>query len=187
MKQLIICLVIPLTLAFAGCDKTTTPLDASKIDDTKKSSKHVHTGKPAAPIQLDYHFDTQPQIGIPLTITLKITPGVEANSVRVDYHADAQLIIADNVPGFEIDNLPARQSVTKTIHVIPQVAGTYYLQLTVTINSVNARSGTRSFSIPIRAGNIEDSTSLPSAVEPQTPGQETLIIQKGAETRTVAP
>jgi hypothetical protein len=189
MNQIMISLCMTLVFSVTGCDKPNTAVNKQDISKSQKTISHAYSGKPSAPVQLDYQFNSQPQIGVPLTITLQITPGVNANAVRVDYQAaDAQLTIMDNATTFEIYNLTAHQSVTRSIHVIPQAAGTHYLQLTVTIDSVTARSGARSFSIPIKAANIENQSDLPSAAKTQlAPSGENLIIQKGVETRTVNP
>jgi hypothetical protein len=183
MKLLINSSLLVLALCMSGCDNTAT---FNTQDKTKTNITRAYSGKPVAPVQLEYQVLGEPQSGVPLSISLTITPAVAANTVSINLYTSSELIIVDGTSILELNNLAAGQAVTRNIRVIPQADGRHHLRINTYIDSASGRSGTRSFSISFTAGNIDKATDLPNAATIQpVPNGENLIIQKGVETRTL--
>jgi hypothetical protein len=188
MKQLLFSLFLPVALSVTGCDNATMHMNTTEKSQSQKNLERAYSGKPVAPVQLEYQVLGEPQTGTPLTITLKITPAVTANRITINMNTNPELFIVHGYPLPEFSNLAVGRTVTHTIKVIPQADGKHYLHLNVGIDSTSGRSGTRSFSITFTTGNMEKQADLPSAVElQQADDGEKLIIQEGVETRTVNP
>jgi len=185
MRHNVIIILLTLSVVIVACDSKIPSASNAELSQNKKKTEHLYPGKPVAPIQMDYQFVNEAQVGATLSIELMFTPGVDADIISVNYTASPSLVIADNLAEFQFSNIPANQTVTQTIHVIPQNEGKHYVRLSVTIQSQQGRSGSRSFSIPVTVGNIPAKSSLPANTKIQEqPAGDQLLIKKGQETRS---
>jgi hypothetical protein len=188
MNQLFFSLLLLVALSLTGCDNSTMHMNTTEKPQPQKNLERAYSGKPVAPIQLEHQILGDPQNGIPLTISLKITPAVAANRISINISTSPELYFVDGHSMPDFVNLAAGQTVTHIIEVVPQAESKHHLRVNVYVDSVSGRSGARSFSITFTTGKIAKETDLPNATSIQpAPNGEKLIIQKGAETRTTTP
>lgn len=168
----------------AGCNDKVADVNVTPPASPQNKMLRDSPGKPVAPVALSYAYNSKLEAGLPVSITITLTPAVDADSLLMQYHTSELLIAGDNLQQFEFNNTPAGTPVTQTIQVIPQDDGSHAIQLSVTIISQAGRSGTRSFSIPVQVGKIHKKPALPekATIKQDTRG-ERLLIQKGKEHR----
>lgn len=144
----------------------------------------VSPGKPRAPVRIEYQVSKDLQPGLPVVISLSITPLVDAQHITLHYRTEGDLNSGDPQPQFSFGPTQARTTVQQAITVIPQAEGRYRVIVSVTIASQSGQAGSRSISIPIVVGNPP-----PASLKPQgtmgtdsqgkpiivTPAQEQII------------
>lgn len=181
MKLLTITNILLLAIGIAACDNTTPTYDSKQAGNTPSIG---YPGKPSAAVEMSYQLLDTPELGLPVQINISLTPGINCRNIKLSYSTSSELVAGDNLTEFNFANINARQTISESIRVIPQSEGLHYINLVVTLESTQARAGSRSFSIPVKLGNIKDKTPLPQKARiKESPEGERIIIQRGRETR----
>jgi hypothetical protein len=105
----------------------------------------------SGPVDLKFDLRDRPEVGQPVDVDLALIPGPNLDRVTVKFQAEDGLEL---VAGAELTPLekPAEGGVVRhTVRVIPHKDGIFSLTATVSTEAAN-QSGTRTFSIPIIAG-----------------------------------
>lgn len=183
MKHIITLTLLATTLV--ACQDKVAHNATPHAEDKAAAQQTGYPGKPTAPVQISYQLDKNIQLGIPLTITLKITPTVVAQQITVHYTTEGALTSGDPQPHFQFGNTAAGATIEQTITVIPQAEGRHRVIVSVNIQSDHGRSGSRSMSIPVVLGNVPQGNLKPQGAtvttDPQgkqvivTPAQEEII------------
>ena len=176
-------LLLSVTLLVACQDKV-----AQTTPDTHKPSlaqtRTDYPGKPTAPVRIDYQLSKNIQLGLPVVVSLRITPLVDAQRISLNYQVEGALTSGDPQTQFEFGSTPAGTTLQQDINLIPQAEGRHRVIVTVSIDSDGGRSGSRSMSIPIVLGNPPQTTLKPQGTTNTdqqgkpiivTPAQEEII------------
>lgn len=158
MKHIITLTLLASTLV-ACQDKVaqTTPAASDKA----AVQQPTYPGKPVAPVQISYMLEKNIQLGVPVKITLMITPMVAAQQLSVSYTTEGALTSGDPQPHFEFSNTAAGVAISQVITVIPQAEGNHRVIVSVNVQAEQGRSGSRSMSIPVVLGNVPQGNLKP--------------------------
>lgn len=176
-------LLLGVSLLVACQDKV-----AQTTSDTHKPSlaqtRTDYPGKPTAPMRIDYKLSKNIQLGLPVVVSLSITPLVDAQHISLNYQIEGALTSGDPQTQFDFGSTPAGTTLQQDINVIPQAEGRHRVIVTIRIDSDGGRSSSRSMSIPIALGSPPQTTLKPkgtTSADQQgkpiivTPAQEEII------------
>jgi hypothetical protein len=184
MKQLFILSLLSSLIALSACQDKVAQTAAASAQTQKDPHTSAYPGKPTAPIRIEYQLGKDIQPGVPLVISISLTPLVDAQQLSLQYTLEGALNSGDPQTQFTFGPTPAGSQVQQNITVIPQTEGRFRVILTAHIDNPSGHGGSRSMSIPIVVGNPPARTLKPAgtqATDPQgnpiivTPAQEEII------------
>ena len=144
----------------------------------------AYQGKPVAPVNIEYQHAKDIQLGVPLVISISLTPMVDTQQLSLRYTLEGALDSGDPQQQFDFGPRHAGEHVQQNITVIPQAEGRFHVYVFADINNPTGHGGSRSMSIPIVVGNPPPTTLKPQgsmSTDPQgkpiivTPAQEEII------------
>jgi hypothetical protein len=115
-------------------------------------ARAVSTGKTTAGVELYYEIARRPAVGVPVDIELVLDPTVELDRVTATLEGMDGLRIASAESVFQATQLAAGDEFRRTVTVVPETAGTYYLSVVVKTDGITGVQA-RSFAIPLVAGD----------------------------------
>lgn len=178
---LMICLLCSLFILDACHEQAAQPdTEASK---STQAPHQINTsqGKPRAPVRIDYQISNNIQLGIPVVITLRITPQVDAQHITLRYRTEGSLDSGDPQPEFSFGPTPEGTTVQQDISVISQTEGRFRVIVSVTVASQSGRSGSRSMSIPVVVGNPPPASLKPQGTKSTDPQGKAIIVTPAQE------
>lgn len=122
---------------------------AASADKPRKSP-----GKPLAPINIDYEIMGMPVVGIPLSINVKISSGLD-QPIRVNYRInDTTSLMFSDAQSETVSLVPVGDEAysAEQVTVIPQREGRLFLNVSAEIETDNGMMA-RVMAIPIQVGS----------------------------------
>jgi hypothetical protein len=171
-------------IVLASCKEKVAQTASTSYKQQTTANTSAYPGKPLAPVRISYQLSKDIQLGVPLVVTLSITPMVDAQHLSLHYKTEGALTSGDPQPQFDFGVTPAGTVLQQNITVIPQAEGQHRVIVSVRIDSQVGHAGSRSMSIPIVVGNPPQTTLKPQgtmATDPQgrpiivTPAQQEII------------
>ncbi|MGD9340752.1 MAG: hypothetical protein PVG76_07445 [Chromatiales bacterium] len=129
------------TPAFAG--------GAAKQSEAKVAQQQI-PGKPQAPVDIRYRFESEPAVGQPMTVTVFVTPLTVSEDLKADYRAKGMLGLSPMGSEWGSDEL-GRDSLIYTLEVTPSSEGRALIQVIATIQIAGTLQN-RVLSIPVQTG-----------------------------------
>jgi hypothetical protein len=182
--KLTITLLISMMI-LVGCQDKVTQQATTVNKSSREHTQTAYPGKPTAPVQIEYQLDKAIQLGVPLMITLDITPTVAARQLTLSYATRGALTAGDAQTRFDLGSAAAGTHLQQTITVTPQAEGRHRVIVTVTIASTGGHSGSRSMSIPIVLGNVPPGDLKPQGVNMDSDAQGKPIIVSPAQEEVI--
>lgn len=173
-----------LTLLAACQDKVAQTMPRPNKQAALAANTTTYPGKPTAPVRISYQLSKDIQLGMPVIVTLSITPMVDARQLSLHYRLEGSLTSGDPQTQFDFGSTPAGTTLQQNITVIPQAEGRHRIIVSIRIDNQAGHTGSRSMSIPIVVGNPPQTTLKPqgtSTTDTQgkpiivTPAQEEII------------
>ncbi len=132
-----------------GAATTVHSKPAASADKASKSP-----GKPSAPINIDYEIMGMPVVGIPLSINVKISSGLD-QPIRVNYRInDTTSLMFSDAQSETVSLVPVGDEAysAEQVTVIPQREGRLFLNVSAEIETDNGMMA-RVMAIPIQVGS----------------------------------
>jgi hypothetical protein len=107
-------------------------------------------GKPQAPVDIRYRFESEPAVGQPMTVTVFVTPLMVSEDLKADYRAKGMLGLSPMGSEWGSDEL-GRDSLIYTLEVTPSSEGRALIQVIATIQIAGTLQN-RVLSIPVQTG-----------------------------------
>jgi hypothetical protein len=125
-----------------------------KIDSKKPSEKVPYTGlgKPSAPIKLDYSFNSEPVIGQPLDVSIKLTETNNTKPVQAALKYSPELVKTKTVNKMSFKS--SAQESSQIITITPIENGIYFINIQARTD-VNGQTMYKAFSIPVEVGDVD--------------------------------
>ncbi len=123
---------------------------ASAVDAPRRSP-----GSPSAPINIDYEIMGTPVVGIPLSINVKISSGLD-QPIRVNYRInDTSSLMFSNAQSETVSLVPVGDEAysAEQVTVIPQREGRLFLNVSAEIET-DIGMMARVMAIPIQVGSL---------------------------------
>ncbi|MBI1423922.1 MAG: hypothetical protein GC149_10690 [Gammaproteobacteria bacterium] len=160
-------------------DKPAQTASAPNTESMQQLST-AYPGKPEAPVRIEYQLAKDIQPGVPIDISLSLTPAVDTQSMTLRYALEGALESGDPQTEFAFGALHAGAQVQQHITVIPQAEGRFRVIVSVQIDNPTGHGGSRSISIPIVVGNPPAATLKPEG-KPSTDTKGAPIIETPAK------
>jgi len=133
--------------------KTATAVH-SKPAPPEKAAPRTSPGKPSAPINIDYEILGQPVIGIPLSINVKVSSGLD-QPITVNYRInDTTSLMFSDAQAERVSLRPVGDATfsTEQVTVIPQREGRLFLNVSAEIETESGMMA-KVMAIPIQVGS----------------------------------
>ena len=173
-------LLLSVTLLVACQDKVAQTNPETQKPALAQTSTD-YPGKPTAPVRIGYQLSKNIQLGLPLVVSLSITPLVNAQHISLHYQIEGAMTSGDPQTQFDFGNTPAGTTLQQDINVIPQAEGSHRIIVTVRIEADGGHSGSRSMSIPIVLGNPAQTTLKPQGTTSTDPQGKPIIVMPAQE------
>ena len=108
-------------------------------------------GKPQAPVDIRYRFDSEPGVGVPMTVTVYLTPLTDNEGLSAEYRAKGNIGLSRRGSEWGSDEL-GRDSLIYTLEVTPSAEGRSRVQVIATIQIAGTLQN-RVISIPVQTGD----------------------------------
>ena len=168
-----ICLLAGLMMLAACHDKPVQEQATQTKAMTRPDQGMVSLGKPMAPVRTEYKLTKDIQVGIPVVISLSISPTIDADQITLRYRTSDGLISGDSQQVFQFGSTSANTTLHQDITVIPQSEGRFRVILSVMIANPHGHAGSRSMRIPIVVGNPPPAITKPeSKINKDTQGHD---------------
>lgn len=153
----------PLSLVLCGLALVACQGDSDEVagDGTVHSkpksavSPETSSGKPSAPISLDYEIMGTPVVGIPLSINVKISSALD-RPIRVNYRInDTTSLMFSDAQAESVSLVPIGDEAfsAEQVTVIPQREGRLFLNISAEIETDIGRMS-KVMAIPIQVGSV---------------------------------
>ncbi len=134
----------------SGTAKTVHSKPAMPADKPKTSP-----GKPSAPIHIDYEIMGKPVVGIPLSINVKVSSGLD-QPIRVNYRiVDTTSLMFSDAQSETVSLVPVGDEAysSEQVTVIPQREGRLFLNVSAEIET-DVGMMAKVMAIPIQVGSL---------------------------------
>ena len=160
MNKIFALLSLSCLFTLAACqDKMSATAPGKQIQAS--STEVATTGKPVAPVLIDYQLGKEIQPGVPLIISITLTPMVDTQQLGMAYTLEGALNSGDPQQQFELGPRRAGEHVQQNITVIPQAEGRFHVYISASIENPSGHGGSRSLGIPVVVGNPPPPTLKP--------------------------
>lgn len=146
-----------------------------------QNAKAAYPGKPTAPVRINYQLSKTIQPGLPVVVSISITPLVDAQQLSLHYTMEGALTSGDPQPQFNFGPTTANTTLQQDITVIPQAEGSYRIIVSVSIDNPQGHTGSRSMSIPIVVGNPSPTTLKPQGTMDKDAHGKPIIVTPAKE------
>lgn len=113
--------------------------------------------KPHAPVDIDFVFQSTPEVGRPLVIELQFRSRGRIHDTI--YSSDSELIVSDRGELRLVPDTGSENTVSQTITIIPGANGLYHLSVFASVWE-NGRLLRRVVSIPVQVGPKSDDLAI---------------------------
>ena len=138
------------------------------------------SGKPSAPISIDYEVLGKPIVGLPVAINVRVSAALDAGPVVVQYSindASALLFQEGQVQRLEITD--HSDVSVQQVTVVPQREGRLYINVSAEVQTPGG-SMIKSMAIPIQVGSTPQQPQINGELK-QGPDGETVISMPAQE------
>jgi len=161
-------------------------LTACNSDDTQKNITYKPvSAKSYVPIYMSHtsNLKSSGQIGHDYEFIIKLTSGIAADSLVVNYSVKGDLILKKSAMLVDFNEQTKGQVNSLVITVNPQQNGLFYIYLSATLY-VDGRGQTRSFAIPVNVGEVNSKKQLksPGVVIEDADSNQKIISMPAIET-----
>lgn len=147
-------------LTLGACHEKVAQGDAFAAKQTSKTAAN-YSGKPMAPVHINYQLNKDIQAGSAIVISLSMTPLIAVQQLSLHYATEGTLTAGDTPSDFTFGPAAAGATLQQDIRVIPAADGRNRVIVSVQITSQTGNVSSRSLSIPIVVGNPAPTTLKP--------------------------
>ena len=112
----------------------------------------VSSGKPGAPVDLRFELAERPAVGVPLTISIELTPRAAIGRLQATVQGSEGIQLSGDVELETADQPTPDVAVVRKFTVTPTREGVFYISV-IAYASEAGSSSSRSFAIPIVVGD----------------------------------
>jgi hypothetical protein len=169
--------------------RTKTPAAAAATAATvavQKTNKNlvsaVTTGKPGAPIAMQFELLRRPKVGEPLEVAVEVTPeaaGITALQVVFQGGDGLQMRSGGELSATSTTTMPAGTPIQHTLVVTPVREGIFYLSAVAVAEGAGSQA--RTFAIPVVVGDAAVLESAKAAVAPPATSGERVTSLPASE------